>query len=116
MGMEIIMLYSRTVKGFGGTWVHQDSNGRIIGSSKPNPFNSKEYFHYNTESVLCGRSSPNLGGGYMHYNAGRCFVGRSDKNPFWGYVHYDSDGLLAGKSEPSFGGDYANYDVKINIL
>ena len=85
------MVYSRTVKGFGGTFVHQDSNGRILGSSKPNPFNSKEYFHYNTESVLCGRSSPNLGGGYMHYNADRCFIGRSDKNPFGGYVHYDSD-------------------------
>ena len=110
------MIYSRTVKGFGGTFVHQDSYGRIIGSSKPNPFNSKEYFHYNADSVLCGRSSPNLGGGYMHYNANCSFVGRSDKNPFGGYIHYDSDGLLAGKSELSFSGDYANYDVTINIL
>ena len=111
------MVYSRTVKGFGGTFIHQDSNGRILGSSKPNPFNSKEYFHYNAESVLCGRSSPNLGGGYIHYNADRCNIGRSEKNPFsGGYIHYDSDGMLAGKSELSFGGDYANYDLKINML
>ena len=114
--MEIIVLYSRAIKGSGGTLIHQDSNGRIIGSSKPNPFNSKEYFHYNSESVLRGRSTPIFGGSYMHYNADGYYIGRSDKNPFGGYVHYDSYGLIAGKSESSFGGDYVNYDVTINIL
>ena len=75
------MIHSRTIKGFGGTYVHQDQNNRIIGSSKPNPFMPKELFHYNSYDELCGRSTPDFGGGYIHYDAERTIIGKSVKNP-----------------------------------
>ena len=89
------MIHSKTQKGFGGIFVHEDTYGQVIGMSKPNPFLPKEYFHYNTDSIICGRSSPDFGGGYMHY---------------------DADGNVAGKSEESFGGSFVNHDIMIDVF
>ena len=110
------MIHSKTQKGFGGIFVHEDTYGRVIGTSKPNPFLPREYFHYNTDSIICGRSSPDFGGGYMHYDADRCYIGKSIKNPFGGYVHYDADGNVAGKSEEVFGGSFVNHDIMIDVF
>lgn len=110
------MIHSKTIKGFGGTYVQQDSSKNIIGSSKPNPFLPKEIFHYNRYNELCGRSTPDFGGGYIHYDSDNNIVGKSVKNPFGGYVHYDADGKLAGRSEMAFGGNYVNYDIKIALI
>ena len=110
------MIHSRTIKGFGGTYVHQDQNNRIIGSSKPNPFMPKELFHYNSYDELCGHSTPDFGGGYIHYDAERTIIGKSVKNPLGGYVHYDADGNIAGKSVVAFGDDYVNHDITISVF
>ena len=110
------MIHSKTVKGFGGTYVHQDSDRNIIGNSKPNPFLPKEVFHYNRYNEMCGHSTPEFGGGYIHYDADNNIVGKSVKNPLGGYVHYDAEGNLAGRSEMAFGGDYINHDIKIALI
>ena len=61
------MLYSRTIKGFGRSLVHQDSNGRIIGNSKPNPFGGG-YVHYDSDGIIAGKSEPSFGGDYANYD------------------------------------------------
>ena len=110
------MTHSKTIKGFYGTYIHKDEYGNIIGNSKPNPFLSKELFHYDNNDELCGRSVPDFGGGYIHYDAGKNMIGKSVKNPLGGYVHYDSFGNIAGKSDVTFGGDYINRDIEIALI
>ena len=110
------MIHSKTIKGFGGTYVHRDADGSMIGSSKPNPFLIKEVFHYNRYDEMCGHSAPDFGGGYIHYDKDKNIIGKSVKSPFGGYVHYDAYGNLAGRSEPAFGGGYVNHDIKIELI
>ena len=110
------MISSITIKGFGGAYIHKNSQKRIIGTSRVNPLMAKEVFHYDVENKICGRSAPSFGGGYVHYDADGCYIGKSAKNPFGGYIHYDCNGFIAGKSEVALDGGYINHDIKILIF
>ena len=109
-------MQSVTLKSFCNAYLHQDADGNIIGSSKPNPFMQKEMFHYNKSGEICGHSTPDFGGGYIHYDADNNIVGKSVKNPFGGYVHYDAIGNIAGRTNVDSCGNFVNYDVTLKIL